>query len=138
MDEADITEWRIATVKVAAKMNLKKSHNAAWKAADDLAEELEKMFFVTDTDAAESDITQLCTSAFDLGLRLRGNRGVYEWRQAAKPESLPPVDMELTGPWAASDDRAPLRPTRVMFGPLYKIVEGEVILLRHGDVLGSN
>ena len=80
----------------------------------------------------------LCGKAFDLALSLRGCKARYEWRHGLAPSLVPRSDMELIGPFNVHSPSAPLRPVRVLFGPVYKVVEGDSIVLHKGEVLNGS
>ena len=82
---------------------------------------------------------ELCSKAFNLALMLRESTSKFEWAQSEEPGSIPPNDMELIGPYNSKTSTArELKLVRVMFGPLWKIVDGERITLRKGEVLNGD
>ena len=58
----------------------------------------------------------------------------YEWGQMAPPDSFNEADVDRIEPYNPKEGPAG-RPARVLFGPLYKRVDGMLVLLRNGTVL---
>lgn len=127
-------------MKVAKAMSLKKIFYRPNRLSDLLCEELKEIR--TSADAGEWDLTKddmdaACEKAFDLALKLRSCKAQFEWRQDAQPTSIPPSDVEAIGTLNIYKASSQPRAVRVLFGPVYKIVEKESILLRKGEVLNS-
>jgi hypothetical protein len=127
-------------VKVAKVMSLKKRLYRPDRLSDFLCEELKEIR--TSTDPGEGklttdDLDSACQKAFDLALKLRSCKARFEWRQDAGPTSIPPGDVEAIGTLNIHNASSQPRAVRVLFGPVYKIVEGGSILLRKGEVLNS-
>ena len=57
-----------------------------------------------------------------------------EWGQASSPDSFDPEDVDRIEPYNPREGPKG-RAARVMFGPLYKRVDGVLVLLRSGTVL---
>lgn len=84
---------------------------------------------------AKNAIDALCTFAFDLALSLRTCKAEYAWHQTIPPlpfngtdfEKIPGYDVGTKGPIG--------RPTKILFGPVYKQVDGKLVLLVEGMVL---
>lgn len=122
-------------------MSLKKRLYRPHRLADGLFEELEEVRTAADKEAwslAKDEIEDLCLKGFQLALKLRACTARYEWSQGAGPASLPFSDVELIGPFNAHNNAPQLRPVRVLFGTIYKVVDGDRIVLRKGDVLNGN
>ena len=77
----------------------------------------------------------LCQKAFELALLLRSTNSVFEWGQTVAPSEVPLTDTELIGPYNMKAGGSQAKPVRVMFGPVWKVVDGERILLRKGEIL---
>jgi len=121
-------------------MSLKKRLYRAHYLSLNLCEELKDSRVAADSEAWEttkSEMNDLCEKAFELALSLRGCKARYKWSQGV-PASHPASDIELIGPFNVSNNVAELKPVRVLFGPVYKVVDGDSILLRKGDVLNGS
>lgn len=87
-------------------------------------------------DKRADDMEELCAKAFELALMLREASAKYDWGQDVKPESMPAAAMELIGPYnVKGNGGGKTMPVRVLFGPVWKIEDGEHIVMRKGDVL---
>ena len=51
------------------------------------------------------------------------------------PEAFSEPDVEWVDGYDVHPSKATRTPAKIMFGPVYKIVEGERVLLRRGTVL---
>ena len=76
----------------------------------------------------------LCTSAYYLALSMRRRRAEFEWGQARPPDFFANTSTEIDRiePFA---ERLRGQAAKVFFSPLYKIVDGNRVLLRKGTVL---
>lgn len=59
------------------------------------------------------------------------------WNQEAQPASLSMTDIDLIENYNVGAKGPTNKPTKIMFGPVYKLVDGLPILLKSGTVLCS-
>ncbi len=134
---SDVIDWRIKTVKVCRAMQLKKSAYRWKELAEALCKELRECA-TTDKDrriAAKEDMEDLCHKAFELALTLRESTSTMLWGQGEAPSSVPLSDTELIGPYNMRSGGGHLKPVRVLFGPVWKVVDGERMLIKKGEIL---
>ena len=144
---ADVVEWRVQTIKVAASVRNAWSKNARPVVLEtlesDICEIYRKLFLCNVVPmAAETAISAFCQSAFDLALAVRACRPEYLWRQRIKPTRIDKPDVEFIDKYNSPSNyrfnRSPEpNPVKVLFGPVYKAVDGNKILLRPGTELRS-
>lgn len=108
--------------------------------ADDFCKDFKDFIPSPDTedqkDKRANDVEDLCAKALELALMLREAPAKYDWGQDIKPERLQPEDMELIGPYnVRGNGGGKPMPVRVLFGPVWKVEDGEHIVMRKGDVL---
>ncbi|KAL9114874.1 MAG: hypothetical protein Q9227_001117 [Pyrenula ochraceoflavens] len=136
----DVDEWRVKTVKVCRAMQLKKAYNYPHLVADALFSNFEDYHTGRDKEgrpAARQEMYDLCARAFELSLTLRESKSKFEWGQGEAPSAIDPTQVEPIGPYNMKSNFEQARPVRVMFGPVWKIVDGDPILLKKGEVLNG-
>jgi len=85
----------------------------------------------------DSAIQTFCNFAYDIVLSLRSCRTEYQWQQL-DISNLREQDVEWIEDYNVSPGGiAQGVPAKVLFSPLYKIIDGERVLLRKGTVLRS-
>lgn len=76
----------------------------------------------------------LCDFAFNLAISIRMCRPEFLWDQSAPPSTFTDALVEWIDGFD-SNNFQPGEPAKVLFGPVYKIVDGERVTLRTGEVL---
>ena len=87
----------------------------------------------TDWDRAKSALLELCKFASDLALSLRRCRVKYEWLQEAS--SLCQDDFERIENYNVGGQGPRNEMAEILFGPVYKHVEGVMVKLQDGIML---
>ena len=77
----------------------------------------------------------LCNEALELALTLREGKAVFEWGQGEPPSNIPLSDTDIINNFNMKSKTGQSKPVRVLFGPVWKIVDGERILERKGELL---
>lgn len=110
-----------------------REYNYALAAADEMYRTLSaKQPGLAETSLQE-DLKKLNVDAWKIALLLRSSRNVYEWDQPVKNfNSYPPEEVERIPLDGISLEELPCR---TLFGPLYKVANGEKALVRSGEVL---
>lgn len=79
----------------------------------------------------------LCRSAFNVALSIRTCRAEYMWHQRVPPALLQDKHYQRIENYNIGPQGPTGRPTKVLFGPVYKLVDDMPVLLRSGIVLCS-
>jgi hypothetical protein len=138
--QAELVKWRVQTIKVASLMAHDEREYRYDRIFTTLCNKLLEVHHPTVSDKADwgntkSEIGALCKKAWELALSLRGSKTSYQWCQSANPSLIDESDVDSFGPYNPRSKTASHRPVKVLFGPFYKRVEGELTLLRKGVVL---
>ena len=88
-----------------------------------------------DWPSAKKAVDALFESVFGLALSLRRCKEEYEWSQTVSPASLHETDIERIDDYNLGAKGPTGRPVKILFGPVYKRVDGMPVILRHGRVL---
>ena len=135
---SEIVSWRIQTIKAAAIMKGNNRRNPGWEIIRELRDKLKdvhkQVSHLTDWPGAEKAISALMDSAYDLAVALRSCRVEYEWHQTVPPTSLEPTDVERIDEYDVRS-RPTGKPVKILFGPVYKRVDGKPEVLQQGIVL---
>ena len=70
-----------------------------------------------------------------MALTLRQCKARYRWEQRELPTHFSHPEIDRIEPYNSKAEGPPGRPAKVLFGPLFKLVEEKHILLRKGVVL---
>lgn len=138
--EPDIVEWRMQTINVAKLLSSKERLHEVQKLSDDLCNELCHLRTAQSDDqwdATRREMHDLCEKGWELGLSLRACKARFKWSQRVLSASIDSSDVEMIGPFNNQGQSGPTRPVRNLFGPVYKIVDGDHILVRKGEVLSG-
>lgn len=102
----------------------------------DLADLPSKVLSQKRRRSAEDGLRALARFAYDLALQMRQCRTRYDWAQAAKVDSFDEVDFDRIEEYNTRAEDISGSAPRVLFGPLYKHVDGrQRVLLRKGVIL---
>ncbi|KAG7006536.1 hypothetical protein G7Y79_00014g037110 [Physcia stellaris] len=127
----EITNWRIQTIKIGKKLNSPRSVGLT----RDLTGLPDKILSHKRQRAKEG-LRTLARFAYDLALQMRQCRTRYEWAQTAKVDSFDEADFDRIEDYNTEAEERAGSASRVLFGPLYKHVDGrQRVLLRKGVVL---
>lgn len=85
---------------------------------------------------AKEALDELFQSAHDLALAIRSCKAEFEWKQAVPPASLNEPAVTRIDGYSNTWETGPKgEPVDILFGPVYKRVDGRLVLLRIGTVL---
>lgn len=85
--------------------------------------------------SAKDALDELFQSAHDLALAIRSCKAEFEWKQTVPPALLDEPDITHIDGYNVRDGGPTGRPVKIMFGPVYKRVDGKLVILRNGTVL---
>lgn len=143
VDQPELDTWRIQTIRVASLVRRdsqvekrKQQIVSAPRLADELRQIASKFHEHHTAEEAMADVEMLLRRATDLALVLRSCRTRYAWWQNVDGAN---VDADAAGRihsyGAGLDLRAGAEARCVLFGPVYKEVDGKAVILRKGKVL---
>ena len=84
---------------------------------------------------AKKSLQAIANFAYDLALEIRRCRARYEWAQTAPPASFNELDIDRIEGYNTRVEGNAGSPSKVLFGPVYKRVDNENVLLKKGVVL---
>ncbi len=84
---------------------------------------------------AKDAIVELYRSAYELALALRSCRAEFTWDQAVPLNSLNTDDVVRIPNYNIGPGKSTGQPKKILFGPVYKHVDGNQVLLKGGTVL---
>ena len=79
----------------------------------------------------------LCIKGLELALILRETAATFEWGQGEALGKMPLTDTDVIPNFSMKSRSGLSKPVRILFGPLWKVVDGERILERKGDMLSG-
>lgn len=138
MPESDITTWRVATITAATKTDMSWLDEALTPMTRDLFRAASTEVVIENHPACLADMLDLVKCAWQVAVKLRNGKAVYSWCQFVPNEgdSMPENDIDYI-PWDVKDPAASLEP-RILFGPVYKVVNDDLLLIRKGEILVAN
>jgi len=138
----EIVEWRAQTVKIAKTLShqrggLDRVPSVCRKLAGQIQDKHKHFQYRAPPPGFDPAVQALCNLAYDLVISLRACKPEYQWQQL-RLSTLREQDVEWIEDYnIPSGASARWVPAKMLFGPLYKIVDGEEVLLRKGTVLRS-
>lgn len=131
----------IQTINIAGLMTRENHYDRAHQVCQKLSKDLNYVFEpVSRVEGGSSALyapDELCKTAFELALCIRSRRVKYMWHQTVPPASFQAKDIERIDNYNIGPQGPTGRPTKVLFGPVYKLVGDRPVLLRGGTVLCS-
>ena len=129
-----IVEWRIQTLKVAEYLHDQRLPLLCRDLEDQIREKHHRIVRREDT-SLDLSLQIFGKLAFRLAKLIRASKAEYIWSQLASAGHFVDSDVD----WIDGFDVSANRPThqtlaKELFGPVYKTVDGERVLLRRGTV----
>ena len=135
----EIVKWRIQTVKLAGLVVSEQHDHPIDKICEGLSKNLRVIHELgsqgVDWPRARNAIHGVCKLAFELALALRTCKAEYAWHQAVLPPFFDETDVERIDGYNVDPRGTTGRLAKVLFGPVYKQVDGKPVLLVNGTVL---
>jgi hypothetical protein len=83
------------------------------------------------------DVEMLAAQAFDAALSVRSCKSSFVWDQMGAADSFDKSDVETIPEYNVEPRLATGLAVKVVYGPVYKIVDNQRVLLRGGEILSS-